>query len=202
MRRFFTSILCLALLFVAKGTASAQSIAYTDGPGNLRAGPARDYPLVAALPPGTEVQIFGCTDDWTWCDVAVGPNRGWLFARHLDYAYQGRRVLIYGHGPTLGLPILTFSLGTYWDSYYHGRPWYGRRSYWVSRPAPPHRPIVRPGRPIHQGRPPAARPPHAGPAPGHRPPPSAHRPPSSGARPRPNAPPRTPQHDRGGDHHH
>jgi len=197
MKRLLTPILCLALLLVAMSTASAQSMGYTDGPGNLRAGPARDYPLVATLPPGTQVQIFGCTEDWDWCDVAVGPNRGWLYARHLDYPYQGRRTVIFGHGPSLGLPLVTFSLGTYWDSYYRGRPWYGRRSYWVGRP-PPHRPVVRPGRPIRPGRPPAARPPHVGPAPGHRPPAGDHRPPSSGARPRSH----TPQHERGRDHHH
>jgi uncharacterized protein YraI len=204
MRRFLTLTSGLAalvflvpvlVLILAPAPASAQSTGYTNGPGNLRAGPSRDYPLVATVPPGTQLSIYGCTDDWMWCDVDAGPNRGWLYARHLSYPYQGNRVVIYGHGPSLGLPIVTFSLGSYWDNYYRGRPWYGRRSYWVGRPIPPRRP----GPPIDHrpGRPPGARPPHVGPPSGHRPPNA--RPP---ARPEPRPTPHRDDHggNRGGDH--
>jgi uncharacterized protein YraI len=184
MGRARTLTLCVALSLVIAATAAAQSIAYTNGPATLRVGPDREYPLIAAVPPGTQLQIFGCTDDYAWCDVTSGPDRGWIYARHLEYPYQGRRVLIYGRGPSLGLPIVTFSVGSYWDNYYRGRPWYGRRSYWVGRPVPVHRPGPgfvhrpgpRPGPPAHVGRPPAGRPP------------------SGGAVHRSGPPPRTPQH--------
>jgi uncharacterized protein YraI len=164
--------------------ARAQTAGYIYGHGNLRAGPSREFPLVAVLPAGTQVQIYGCTDDWLWCDIDAGPSRGWLYARHLESSSGGRRVVIFGHGPTLGLPIVTFSLGTYWDTYYRGRPWYGRRSYWIGRPLPPHRPrpphYRPPTRPPHGGRPPA-RPPR----PPVRPQP---RPPRPQPRPTPNRP--------------
>jgi uncharacterized protein YraI len=187
MGRARTLIVSAALLLVFAATAVAQSVAFTNGPANLRAGPERDYPLIASVPPGTQLQIYGCTDDYTWCDVTSGQDRGWIYARHLDYDYQGRHVLIYGRGPSLGLPIVTFSVGSYWDTYYRGRPWYGRRSYWAGRPVPVRRPVVvhrpgpRPGPPAHVARPQGGRP-------------STGRPPSGGAVHRAGPPPRTPQH--------
>lgn len=147
------AILCLAI----PAAASAQS-AFTNKDSNLRAGPSRDYPIVAQIPAGTAVQVEGCLNDWSWCDV-IPPSgdRGWIYAGHLDYPYEGGQVEILEGGVFLGLPIVTFSIGPYWDSYYRGRPWYERRGYWVGRPPAPHwRGVVRP-RPV------------VIPPPGHRP---------------------------------
>jgi uncharacterized protein YraI len=148
--------LCLAFSildsFLMSAAARAQT-AFTTKPANLRAGPSRDYPKVMTVGPGTAVQVAGCVDDWTWCDVIVGPDRGWMYAGNLDYPYEGRRVIVLENGPVIGFPIVTFAIGPYWDQYYRARPWYGRRAYWIGRPPPPHwvgRPIVRQpvGRPV------------------------------------------------------
>jgi uncharacterized protein YraI len=57
--------------------------AYTAKDVNLRAGPARDFPLVARLPRGLSVSVAGCLSDFRWCDVVAGPNRGWVYAGNL-----------------------------------------------------------------------------------------------------------------------
>lgn len=164
------------LLLAAFGIASAQN-AYTSRPMNVRAGPDRGYPLVAQLGPGEPLDVHGCLNDWSWCDVSFDGNRGWMYAGGVSFVYQGERVPLYSYAPRLGLPILTFSLGAYWNQYYRGRPWYAQRDTWAHRRFPPHmRPPGRPGagpvqmphaRPApraHQGRPvpnarqPAARP--------------------------------------------
>ncbi|MGH8780043.1 SH3 domain-containing protein [Paraburkholderia sp.] len=147
------------------GTASAQSQAYTNVPVNVRAGPAPDYPVVAQLPGGASVSVMGCVSGYTWCDVAVPGLRGWVYGGSLNYPYQGATVPLMSYGPTIGLPIVVFSLNTYWGSYYRNRPWYRDRSRWMNRPPP------RPGRPpVHGGgRPPGqgnARPPGPRPQPG------------------------------------
>ena len=152
-----------ALLLASLGIASAQN-AYTSRPMNVRAGPNGDYPLVAQLDAGTPLDVHGCLDDWSWCDVSFEDNRGWIYAGGVSFVYQGGRVPLYSYGPSLGLPIITFSLMTYWGDYYRGRPWYAQRDTWSHRTLPPHR------RPA--GRP------HAGP-----PPVSAGRPPVSHGRP-------------------
>jgi uncharacterized protein YraI len=139
-----------ALLLASFGLASAQD-AYTSRPMNVRAGPNRDYPLVAQLGPGAPLEVHGCLSDWSWCDVSFDGNRGWVYAGGLSFVYQGERVPLYSYGPSLGLPIITFSLGAYWDDYYRGRPWYAQRDDWAHRRLPPH---MRPSGRQHAGPPP------------------------------------------------
>jgi uncharacterized protein YraI len=154
-----------ALLLTSLGLASAQN-AYTARPMNVRAGPNRDYPLVAQLDSGAPLDVHGCLDDWSWCDVSFEDNRGWIYAGGVSFAYQGGRVPLYSYGPKLGLPIVAFSLMTYWGDYYRGRSWYAQRDTWSHRTLPPHMrpagrshagtPHVSAGRPsMSHGRPPA-----------------------------------------------
>src|SRR6185437_2171977 len=141
-----------ALLLASLGLASAQD-AYTSRPVNVRAGPDREYPLVARLDAGAPLDVHGCLEDWSWCDVSFEDSRGWVYAGGVSFVYQGGRVPLYSYGPRLGLPIITFSLRTYWGDYYRGRPWYAQRDTWSHRTFPPHaRPSERP----HAGRPPVS----------------------------------------------
>jgi uncharacterized protein YraI len=170
VRWLWCSLLLVAAL--AMPAAVWAQLAYTIQAVNMRAGPDREYPQVAWLPSGVAVDVIGCVEGYRWCDVAAGPNRGWVYAQFLSYPYQNQPVPIISGGAILGLPLITFSIGPYWDSYYRGRPWYGNRSYWYSRPTPYYRPP-----PHYQPpppRPPVYIPPSSRP-PGYVPPP--HRPP-------------------------
>lgn len=170
------------LLLAASGIASAQN-AYTSRPMNVRAGPDGVYPLVAQVGPGAPLDVHGCLSDWSWCDVSFDDNRGWMYADGLSFVYQGERVPLYSYGPSLGLPIITFTLGAYWDDYYRGRPWYPQRNSWAHRRLPPH--MRPPGRPL-AGPPPMPR--------GRRPAPPQptpqSRPPQRGGRAMPSGPTR------------
>jgi uncharacterized protein YraI len=171
----------LCLIVAGLVTAAAQAApAYTHSITHLRAGPSVDYPLVASLPPSTLLDVNGCLDDYTWCDVSWAGNRGWVYGDYLLYDYQNQRVPILSVGAALGIGIVAFSLSDYWGRYYVGRPWYGRRNYWVHRPPPPRRPPPRPGYgPGHR--------PGVGPGPGRPPvgtrPPGPSRPPGGGHSP-------------------
>lgn len=125
--------LLTALLLGAPVFAQAQ-YAYTAGYVHLRAGPGRDYPVVAVLPAGFQIYVEGCIAGYSWCDVLAGPNRGWVYAAYLLYPYQGTNVPIIKFGAVLGLGILGFSIGEYWDHHYRGRPWYSQRRAWINRP--------------------------------------------------------------------
>jgi uncharacterized protein YraI len=146
-----------ALLLALCGIASAQN-AYTARPMNLRAGPNREYPMVVQVDAGAPLNVYGCLDGWSWCDVAFEGNRGWMYGGGISFVYNGGRVPLYSYGPQLGLPIITFSLGAYWGQYYQGRPWYAQRTVWAHRNFPaPARPVGRPTRgprPAPRGRPP------------------------------------------------
>jgi uncharacterized protein YraI len=189
-------------LLLVPAAAFAQAQAVTNSPVNLRAGPARDYPVVSQLPGGLPVTVMGCVAGYSWCDVAAPNLRGWVYAARLNYVYQGNPVPVLSYGTAIGLPIVTFSIGTYWGNYYRGRPWYRDQSRWAHRPPPPRpgpgagRPPGRPpggpggpgGRPPGKpgnnagGRPPGGPPPGAGGRPpGGRPP--GGQPPGGGGRP-------------------
>ena len=128
------------------GIAAAQE-AHSTKWVNLRAGPARDYPLVVSLGPGTPLAVQGCTDGFGWCDV-VGPGdvRGWVYAGNIAYPYQSADVPVIRYGQVIGFPIVSFVIGDYWGRYYRGRPWYGNQGRWVNH-RPPPRPIFRPPTP-------------------------------------------------------
>ncbi|HEV3428809.1 MAG TPA: SH3 domain-containing protein [Paraburkholderia sp.] len=180
MRKQFVGALFagLAAMLAAPAPALAQSQAFTSTTVNLYAGPAGDYPVVAQVPGGVSIAVMGCVSGYSWCDVSLPGLRGWVYGGYISYPYQGARVPLMNYGATIGLPILTFSLGAYWGNYYRDRPWYGNQSRWNRhpgpRPGPP--PGIRP--PSHGTRPPGGH--H-----GNRPPGNGHqnRPPNNGARP-------------------
>ena len=147
----------LGVFLLAFSFAASAQDAFTTQTVNVRAGPDTSYPAVAVLGTGAPVHVMGCLDDWSWCDVIFGDNRGWVYSPYLSYVYQGYRVPFYSYAPAFGIPIISFSVGSYWDRYYRGRPWYGRRDYWEHR-QPVH---VRPSGPppraslpsqFHEGR--------------------------------------------------
>lgn len=183
-------LLCLAVIAASCGIASAQT-AFTTQYLDVFAGPANGYPLVARLGPGAPVQVMGCLSDWSWCDIVFAGNRGWAYSPDITYTYQGSRVPLYNYLPRLGIPIVTFSLGSYWDRYYRGRPWYSQRNVWMRRAPPPRSrpvgpPAMRPGPARPGSRPgegPRGRPDIHRPGPGARPGQDRGNRPAPGARP-------------------
>ena len=134
----------VALLCGVSVAAQAQN-AYTVKDVNLRAGPAREYPVVYILPAGTGLDVLGCLSDYSWCDVMAGPYRGWVYAGNIDYAYQGQYVAVLGYGPVLGISIISFTLLDYWGRHYPHQPFYRDRDRWEHYAPPRQRhPPVQP----------------------------------------------------------
>jgi len=114
------------------GIASAAN-AYTTGNVNQRAGPSTNFPRVSTIPAGVAVTIFGCLRDLGWCDTSWHGQRGWVSGRYLERLYEGRRVVVADYGTRIGVPIISFSFGNYWDRYYRDRDWYRDRPRWEER---------------------------------------------------------------------
>ena len=153
-----------ALLFALSCAALAEN-AVTTETASVRAGPDDSYPEVAQLDADSPIEVMGCLDDWSWCDVTFDGNRGWMYSPDITYEYEGGYVPFYTYAPTFIVPVISFTVDTYWGRYYHDRPWYRDREQWSHRviqhrpppgprpqSGPPPREVVRMDRP-HGGPP-------------------------------------------------
>ncbi len=120
MRRFFLCTSAAAALAVpAAAMAAVPGFAITDV--NLHAGPGGVYPVVDTLPAGARVRIDGCIGRYAWCNVAWRGEWGWVPGDELQALYRGRRMLVLDYGPEIDLPIIGFSVDTYWHRHYRHR---------------------------------------------------------------------------------
>lgn len=101
---------------------------------NVRAGPGAEFPLVSWLPQSTSVRIVGCISGWHWCDIVYGRTRGWIRSQYLSGVVHGRT------------PVIGFSVQSYWDAHYRGRPWYASLPSWVGWGSPSFQPPPPPAR--------------------------------------------------------
>jgi len=156
MKRFLPHALAACGL-MALATDAMAAEAYLVDNTDLYAGPDVDYPQISSLPAGMPVSVYGCTSGWEWCDVQANQDRGWVSGEFLQYEYQNQRVILPSYGAQIGIPIVAFSLGVYWQDHYRSRPWYGQRDEWSHRSfahrAPP-RPAHVPSHPEPARRPP------------------------------------------------
>jgi uncharacterized protein YraI len=185
MKRMLRSVL-VALLMLAPAAAFAAD-GYVITNVNMRAGPDPGYPIVQVLPVNSWVSVQGCTTGWEWCDVISGPSRGWVAGTYIAYMYNSQPVYVADYGSQIGIPIVSFVIGTYWANYYANRPFYRDRSRWYARPFPIRPPARPPMRPRPPTRPPGGNRPQP-PGGGNRPqPPGGNRPqpPGGGNRPQP-----------------
>ncbi len=122
-----TVLVAGAALFPAAADAASG---YTVSPTEMRAGPDYDYPIVRTIRNDRRVDIYGCLNDWSFCDVGYRADRGWVRGDDLVVDYRSRRTRIVDAGPYVGIGFLSFSFGSYWDNYYRGRPFYRERGRW------------------------------------------------------------------------
>jgi uncharacterized protein YraI len=127
--RLFLAAVAVALLSLP--AAALADAGYTTSDVHLRAGPGTGYPVVTTIPDNRRVNIHGCLGDYNWCDVSWADTRGWVAADYLNYLYNGSYVYLPDYVDVIDVPVVTFSLGTYWAHYYPHRPWYHHRAHWA-----------------------------------------------------------------------
>jgi uncharacterized protein YraI len=142
-----------ALMTLCAGVLAQNAMTTTSA--DLYAGPDDSYPMVAQVDSNTPVQVYGCLDDWSWCDVGFQDARGWLYSPDITYMYQGGYVPLYSYAPSLGIAVEPFSVDVYWGHYYQGRPWFAKREDWAHRTVNHRRPS---GPPPSANRPPRPEP--------------------------------------------
>ncbi len=133
MRRYLMPMAAALVASTALPTAASAQDAVTTVYINMRAGPSTAFPVVDVIPSSEPVDVHGCVSGYSWCDVSAAGARGWVYADYLSYARGGSYVPLVQYAPEIDLPIIAFSVGSYWDTYYRDRPWYGERVRWGNR---------------------------------------------------------------------
>jgi uncharacterized protein YraI len=119
---------------VALGALTAVTLAaqaaeatpgYVTSSVSLRAGPSTSYPRVVLLQRGALVEIYGCVNGFTWCDIDWRGYRGWARGAYLQVLYQQHHRPIATYGRYLSIPFIGFDIDIYWNNYYHNRPFFG-----------------------------------------------------------------------------
>ncbi len=123
MLKSLLSFAVLAAATVAVPAVASAAPARVTTNVNLRTGPGTEYYPILVLPAGAPVELYGCLNGYTWCDVSYGRERGWVSSRYLSTFYSGPT---YRPRPYVSVPFLTFNFG-YWDNHYAHRPWYQNR---------------------------------------------------------------------------
>ncbi|HVV95221.1 MAG TPA: hypothetical protein VHD15_17550 [Hyphomicrobiales bacterium] len=127
-KRILAAIVAVAGLAVPAAASAANAVLTTQTA--VRAGPGGEYPAIVRAGPGTGVSVHGCLSRWSWCDVSIVGQRGWVPGSHVQYFYNGRYVLLPSYAPVYGIPVVTFGFADYWNRWYVGRPWYYDGGYW------------------------------------------------------------------------
>ena len=96
----------------------------------MRAGPGDGFPAVDRIPGGSHVNIHGCLKGDAWCDVSWSDDRGWVSSDDLQWLYRNNYVYLSDYYDDIDVPVVPFVIGSYWSTYYAGRPFFHRRAFY------------------------------------------------------------------------
>jgi uncharacterized protein YraI len=146
--KYFTlAIATASLISITLPSTTRAAEAYSISNLNLRAGPGGDYPIVGSISRGQSLDLLGCIDKLSWCEVeAWGQERGWVSANFIETSYKDHRKGIRETYDLGVIQIVTFSLDDYWGKNYRDRDFYkSRKNYYpASRPLEPQQQVSHP----------------------------------------------------------
>ncbi|MEN3974016.1 hypothetical protein [Emcibacter sp. SYSU 3D8] len=126
---------------LAAATSAQAAAGFTTNSIELRSGPGAGYPSVGIIETNSAVEVNGCLQSWSWCDVTIGDNRGWVEGNALALEYQNNRTALVEVAPQANVGVVTFSLDDYWDTNYKTRTFYKERPRWQQYYRETYRPL-------------------------------------------------------------
>lgn len=121
---------------------SAQAApGFTTNSIELRSGPGTGYPTVGIIENNSAVEVNGCLQSWSWCDVSIGGDRGWVSGSALALEYQNTRTSLVQVAPQANVGVVSFSFDDYWGTNYKTRTFYKERPRWQQYSRETYRPL-------------------------------------------------------------
>ncbi len=123
-------VLIFTLMLATLNTASAAEEATATAVVNMRSGDGTSYAIVTVIPAGARVVIYGCDDNFRWCDTSWRGHRGWVHGAYLSSASG----LFYRQGSSSSGPASASDFNAYWEDRYRSRNsyygWHDRSGLW------------------------------------------------------------------------
>lgn len=128
----YKKIFYVALAFLALTASSAWAQnAYPVQNINLRAGPGSHYPVVEILARGEKLDILGCLDEMTWCEIETADGEfGWVSSYYLQ-ASNRSSLSLYDLNQNGDIRIIIFKPNNYWDRHYKRKDFYKDRDHYI-----------------------------------------------------------------------
>src|SRR5918994_3429757 len=105
----FATAAVIGWLAVPALAAAQTAVVTTDL--NMREGPGPDHPIITAMPQGEAVEIEGCLETMSWCQVSWNGQTGWAYADYLAMEVAGSRVVVREARPQVEIPIVSDVVG-------------------------------------------------------------------------------------------
>lgn len=74
----------------------------------LRTGPGPAYPIIGTIDRQAIVEVEGCVDAATWCQVSWNGRTGWTYASYLAHEMQGRVVVLPDARTQVQVPTIVY----------------------------------------------------------------------------------------------
>ena len=107
MNRMLSTFVAAGALTALGVPAFAQATANATVDLNIRAGAGPAYEVVGVIPAGEEVEVAGCLDPATWCEVTLGDTTGWASGGYLTAIVETTPVVIYENADAAGITTVT-----------------------------------------------------------------------------------------------
>ncbi|MDB5478591.1 MAG: peptide-binding protein [Alphaproteobacteria bacterium] len=121
MKRFIALFALLSCFVTHADPALAQNQrAFVHTIVNLRAGPGMRYPTLTQIHPGEIVQLLGCIEGRSWCEVETTGTRGFMSGAFLSITDTSGLT----DDQAMLVPVVSFNQKEYWQEHYSDRPFY------------------------------------------------------------------------------
>lgn len=128
MKKFAAITAVVFAMALGMSGAAQAAPGWTSNALNLRAGPGVNYPLVARIPEKASVEVEGCLENWSWCNVFWRGKYGWTSGRHIEL----KKIKHHGgphHASSETMPpVVVYNVNEYWDRHYRDAPFYAMRA--------------------------------------------------------------------------
>ncbi len=102
-----TSVLAAAATLAMASPAFAISgTANADLP--LRSGPGPMHNIIGTVDRNAIVEVEGCTEAGTWCQVTANGHRGWVWGANVTAQQGGQTVVVTQQRQALQVPVVTY----------------------------------------------------------------------------------------------